>query len=193
MQDLIHRYQISPPNTYTTMKEEDARIAFQQGNALFERNWPYAWPLHQSQSSAVKNKVGIVPLPRFEGGKSVSCLGGWHAGISVYSKQKEKAWELVKFLSSYDIQKTFTLKLGWNPGRKDVYEDLDVLKQFPHFGILKDVFAGTVPRPNLPYYTSISQVLQTHLNAILAKQISLEQGLEKAEKEAQTLINDYEN
>lgn len=38
MSDLIYKFKISPLNTFTEMKEEEVRIFFQQGNALFERN-----------------------------------------------------------------------------------------------------------------------------------------------------------
>ncbi len=75
MRDLIHAYFISPPNTYTEMKEEEVKIFFQQGNALFERNWPYAYALHQSEDSKIKGKVGIAPLPSFQGGRSVATEG----------------------------------------------------------------------------------------------------------------------
>ena len=54
MRDLIHRDGVSPPSTYTGMKEEEVRLFFQSGNALFERNWPYAWPLHEAQGSPVR-------------------------------------------------------------------------------------------------------------------------------------------
>jgi len=43
MSDLINKHKISPPSTYTEMDEEGARLTFQSGNAMFERNWPYAW------------------------------------------------------------------------------------------------------------------------------------------------------
>ena len=58
MHDLIHEYKISPLSTYTEMTEEEVRRYFQQGNALFERNWPYAWALHEAEGSAVRGKVG---------------------------------------------------------------------------------------------------------------------------------------
>ena len=89
---LIHQEGISPPNTFTELKEEEVRLIFQHRNALFERNWPYAWILHQQ--SSLKGKVGITQLPHFEGGKTASTLGGWHIGISKFSDVKEMAWEL---------------------------------------------------------------------------------------------------
>jgi len=192
MYDLIHTYKISPPNTFTEMKEEEVRMFFQKGDALFERNWPYAWALHQSEDSYVKGKVDIAPLPHFPSGKSVSTLGGWHIGISKYSDAKSKAFKFLKFVVSYETQKKLALKLGWNPGRKDVYNDNEVLERLPHLAKLKTVFENALPRPNLPYYTQISEILQHYINAVIAGKLTPEVALSRAEKEAQNVIERYE-
>ena len=192
MYDLIHTYKISPPNTFTEMKEEEVRMSFQKGDALFERNWPYAWALHQSEDSYVKGKVDIAPLPHFPSGKSVSTLGGWHIGISKYSDAKSKAFKFLKFVVSYETQKKLGLKLGWNPGRKDVYNDNEVLERLPHLAKLKNVFENALPRPNLPYYTQISEILQHYINAAIAGKLTPEVALSRAEKEAQNVIERYE-
>ncbi|MBD3317295.1 MAG: extracellular solute-binding protein [Chitinivibrionales bacterium] len=191
MHDLIHKHKISPPSTYTEMKEEEVRIFFQRGNALFERNWPYAWRLHQAENSEVKGKVGIAPLPHFEGGESASALGGWHIGISRFSNRKKDARRLVGYLTSKAVQKKVVLELGWNPGRKDVYRDPEVLERFPHFTKLEKVFTNAVARPNVPYYSYLSQTLQSHLNAALAGRESPQEALAKSEKEMQATVNRY--
>lgn len=191
MRDLIYQYKISPPSTYTEMREEQVRHAFQQGNALFERNWPYAWPLHQSADSKVRGKTAIAPLPHFPVGKSVSTLGGWHVGISRFSDQKDLAWKLVEFLTSYDAQKQLALKLGWNPGRKDIYSDSEVLSRMPHLARLKKVFGNARPRPVVPYYTQLSEVLQRYLNAVLANRLEAKPALASAQKEAQEIVDRY--
>jgi len=192
MHDLIHKYKISPLNTYTEMKEDDVRIFFENSNALFERNWPYAWPIHNNDDSPVKGKVGIAPLPHFDGGKSVATLGGWHVGISKYCDVKPLAWEFIKYVVSYPIQKKFATELGWNPSRKDVYADRDVLEKMPHFKELKNIFKNTVPRPNVPYYTHISDVLQKQINSAIAGKISPEESLSNAETEIKKIIQRYE-
>lgn len=192
MRDLIARYQISPPSTYTEMREEPARLAFQQGNALFERNWPYAWPLHQSNHSMVKDKTGIAPLPHFPSGKSTSTLGGWHIAISKYSDQKSLSWQLVKFVLSYETQKELALKLGWNPSRKDVYDDPEVLQRLPHLKELRNIFENAQPRPMVPYYTQLSEVLQRYINSMLAGKITVQSGLAEAQQEAQEVVDRYE-
>jgi multiple sugar transport system substrate-binding protein len=192
MYDLIYRYRVSPLSTYTEMREEEVRMAFQQGNALFERNWPYAWALHQSSESAVKGRTGIAALPHFPGGKSVSTLGGWHIGISIYSQKKPSSWQLLKFLVSYPVQKRLVLGLGWNPGRKDLYTDSDVLSKLPHLARLRNVFENAIPRPMVPYYAQLSEVLQRHINAILARKSSPQVALAAAQREAQKLVDRYQ-
>lgn len=191
MHDLINTHKISPLNTFTEMKEEEVRTAFQRGDALFERNWPYAWSLHQREDSKVKGRVGIVPLPHFPSGKSVSTLGGWHIGISRYSDVKPESFELLKFIVSRGVQKRLALELGWNPGLRDVYTDSDVIEKLPHFVRLREVFENAQPRPNVPYYTQISEVIQRYVSKILAGELSPKDALEAAEREAQKVVERY--
>ena len=191
MQDLIHKYKISPENTYTEMKEEEVRREFQKGNALFERNWTYAWKLHNSDDSNVKGKVGMTILPHFNGHKSVSTLGGWHIGISKYSDRKEKAWRFIQYVSSYKVQKEMVLDIGWNPGRKDVYTDEELNRKLPHLKTLEYVFDNTVARPTVPYYSSISEVIQRNVNNCLANKISPKDALKEMKKGIKEIIKIY--
>ena len=63
--------------------EEEARGVFQSGNAVFMRNWPYAWALGNAADSPIKDKIGVAALP--EGGpdgKNTGTLGGWQLAVS---------------------------------------------------------------------------------------------------------------
>jgi multiple sugar transport system substrate-binding protein len=191
MKALIHEYEISPPSTYTEMKEEEVRLWFQQGKAMFERNWPYAWKLHQSDDSPVQGKVGIAPLPHFADGESKSTLGGWHVGISKHSDNKEDAWRLVEFITSRETQTRLALELGWNPGRVEVYTDSTVLEQMPHFAELRDVFDNAIARPHVPYYSQLSTVLQRRLNSVLAEKTPVDEALATAESEMTEIVKRY--
>lgn len=174
---------LSPPETYSAMKEEEVRLHFQKGSALFERNWPYAWSLHQQEGSSVRGKTGIAPLPHFPGHASASALGGWQTGISRYSRRPEAARRLVEYLVSLPVQKRLALELGWNPGRKEVYGDDEVLARLPHFRELGDVFLHAVARPGLPYWSRLSEILQRHVNAVLAGKADPAEALRAAESE----------
>ncbi len=191
MYDLIHTYRISPPNTYTEMREEQARVHFQTGNALFERNWPYAWALHQGQDSPVRGKVGIAALPHFAGGKSVSAMGGWHAGLSRFCRDKNKAARFIQHITSYEVQKKLALAVGWNPGRRDVYDDPQVLARMPYLKPLAELFANMQPRPNVPYYTLVSETMQRHINGVLSGRATAQEGLAAAQEEIDRIILRY--
>jgi multiple sugar transport system substrate-binding protein len=191
MRDLIRKHGVSPRSTFTEMREEEVRQYFQRGDAFFERNWPYAWALHQAEGSPVKGKVGIAPLPHFPGQSSASTLGGWHAGISRSSDQPAAALALVRYLVSLPVQKRLALALGWNPGRRELYDDPEVLARAPHLKELGPIFDNARARPNLPYYTRLSEVLQRHLNRALAGQVEPAAALEAADAEMKAVTERY--
>ncbi len=191
MRDLIWDYEISPPSTYTEMQEEEVRTFFQSGNAMYERNWPYAWALHQSDDSPVKGRVGIAPLPAPEGDQSVSTLGGYHIGVSKYSDRKADAKKFAAYVTSKEAQWMVVLELGWNPGRGDLYEDEALLERYPHFGEFKDIFRKARPRPVIPYYIQVSNVLQTYISGTLARNRSPEAALARAQTEIDSLEKRY--
>lgn len=183
MVSLVRGTPVSPPNTFTDMKEDEVRQMFQNGDALFERNWPYAWPLHNSDESAVNGKVGACVLPHFDDNPSASTLGGWHAAISRFSDRKDDAAAFVAYITSYAVQKKLAAKLGYNPGRKDVYADKDLLASYPLLAQLQEVFANAVPRPSVPWYSQLSLVMQKHFNAALAGRETPENALRLAQSE----------
>ena len=152
-----------------TYQESESLDVFTQGRAVFHRNWPYAWQICNDPSrSTIAGKVGIAKMPHFKGGESHSTLGGWQLGISAYSKDKEAAWQFVKFLTSSRIQKLLAVKSGKAPTRKALYADPEIIEKNPHFDSLKEVFLTAYPRPRSPLYPSISNVLQRYFSSALS-------------------------
>lgn len=192
MRDLIQPLAVSPANTYTRMKEEEVRMAFQQGDALFERNWPYAWALHEALDSPVRGKTGVTRVPAPEQGSSVSTLGGFHVGVSRLTDVRPEAVAFVKFITDHERQKRMVTELGWNPGRRDLYDDPDILKRAPHFKALKNVFRNARPRPLKPYYSQVSSVAQAHINKVLAGHVTPEKAMADADREIKSLLKRYE-
>ncbi len=135
------------PRGVLNYAEEDTRGVFQQGKALFMRNWPYAWALIQAADSPVKDKVGVVALPAGEGGKSAATLGGWQLAVSKYSENVDAAASLLLYLTSAEIQKQRAIGGSYNPTIMSLYKDPDVLKANPFMGDLLGVFSAAVARP----------------------------------------------
>ncbi len=169
---------ISPAETLQH-KEEDARAIFQRGDAVFMRNWPYAWNTAQQPDSPIRGRTGISPLPRGPNG-SAACLGGWQLAVSRYSDNTDLAVDLVKFLTSAETQKVRALESGYNPSIPALYEDRDLLQAFPQFEQLVDVFEAGVARPATATgrgYPLVSRLIQRNVHRALEGEVSAEEAL----------------
>jgi len=162
------------PGGVLNYAEEDARGVFQNGNAMFMRNWPYAWALAQAADSPIKDKVGVMPLPKGSGNgaRNAATLGGWQLSVSKYSKAPKEAADLVMFLTSEQIEKERAIKGSYNPTRLALYKDKDVLAANPFMGQLYDVFTSAVARPATATgvkYPEVSQAFWDATHDVLAK------------------------
>lgn len=172
------------PRGVLTYKEEEARQLFTGGNAVFMRNWPYAWALAQdpAKGSAVAGKVTVSALPALAGRAPASCLGGWNLAVSRFSRDRSHAVELVRFLTSYEAQKDFALTGGRLPTRSAVYADTTVRRTFPHFQQLYEAFRTARPRPVRPDYPALSDEIQLGLHRALAGNITVTRALRELQE-----------
>ena len=152
-----------------TYQESESLAVFLQGNAVFHRNWPYAWGLaNDPRHSKVVGKVGLTTLPRFAEGRSTSALGGWLYGISAYSRHPDEAWAFIEFMASPETQKHFAIHASLAPSRLALYADPDVLHANPQYKDLLPVFQTARPRPRTPVYPVVSHILQRYFSRVLA-------------------------
>ncbi|WP_435103667.1 ABC transporter substrate-binding protein [Arhodomonas sp. AD133] len=154
------------PNGVLNYTEEEARGIFQSGNAVFMRNWPYAWSLAQSEDSDVAGKVGVVKLPHGPDGDSAATLGGWNLAVSKYSEHPDLAADLVAFLTGKPEQKRRAIEGAYNPTIAALYEDEAVLEAVPFFGTLYDTFTNAVARPSAPTGDNYGRVSNSFFNAV---------------------------
>lgn len=146
--------------------EEESRAVFQNGDAVFMRNWPYAYVLAQDSSSPIKGKVGIAPLPSGGAdGRHSAALGGWQWGVSAYSQHKAESEQLIRILSDEAAQKKAFFLLGNSPALTALYDQPDVLAVNPIIGSLKPVFEAATPRPASPVKNQYGAVSKAIYNA----------------------------
>jgi len=168
------------PESVLTYQEEEARHAFQEGRAVFMRNWPYAWNLMQKEGSPVRGKVGIVPMVAGPGGASAATLGGWGFAVSSYSRHPNEAFRVAEFFAAVESQKMAFLQGGILPSRKVLYSDPEVLRVAPHMKDLGGVLSRARPRPTHPRWPRMSDALQMHVSASLSRQETPAEALEAA-------------
>ncbi|MEM6971735.1 MAG: ABC transporter substrate-binding protein [Pseudomonadota bacterium] len=139
---------IVPPGALN-YAEEESRGVFQSGNAVFMRNWPYAWALAQSEDSPVRGKVGVAALPKGGAdGQNTGTLGGWNLAVSRYSEHPEIAADLVMHLVGAEEQKIRAIEGSYNPAIRALYQDPEILEAVPFFGDLFATFENAVARPS---------------------------------------------
>jgi trehalose/maltose transport system substrate-binding protein len=147
--------------------EEDSRGVWQTGNAVFMRNWPYAYNLGNGDDSKVKGKFDVTTLPTAGGDtKSAATLGGWNVAVSKYSKNQKEAVELALYLASAEMQKKGALQLSHLPTIISLYDDADIKSAQPIIPRWKEVFLNAVPRPSAPTKVKYNEVSSLFWNAV---------------------------
>ena len=158
---------ISPPGVLA-YQEEESRGVWQTGNAVFMRNWPYAYGLGNGNDSAVKGKFDVTTLPKGEGdgARSAATLGGWNLAVSKYSKNPDAAIKLIRFLSSPEMQKRRAIEATNLPTLVVTYGDADVAAKAPIIPRWKEVFQNAVPRPSAPTKVKYNEVSSQFWTAV---------------------------
>jgi len=182
MYDTVYKDKISPPSE-STVNPTDAVVLMQNGNALFMRNWVFAYALvNDAKQSKVAGKVANAPLPGKSAGDGHGCIGGWMFGINSHSKRPEAAWRFLQYLTSQATQKELSLGAGVLSARKDVISDPAVLAKSPNLKEMPKILGSAKSRPSIKNYPSVSASVQAPLNAVIANQESPSAGLKAAQE-----------
>jgi multiple sugar transport system substrate-binding protein len=160
------------PAAALAWQEEAVRFAFQNGEAAFMRNWPYAYPLLADPArSRVAGRVAVTAFPAGPGGKPAAALGGARLAVNARSQHAVAAAALVRFLTASDQMIERAQMAGQYPARRSLYDDARLARALP--GPPADVRAivqRAVPRPVTPLYAELSAALQVQVHAALTGQ-----------------------
>jgi multiple sugar transport system substrate-binding protein len=151
-----------------TAKEQESRDMFARGDAVFLRSWPETWNIvNDPARSAVSGRVGMAPLPTFDGGRHVGTLGGWQLGIASYSPRQALAWKFIAFMTGHETQRQLAIGQAQTMARMTIYDDPTLLHVLPFFGRsgpwgvpLRDAAMQAAPRPRSVRYNAISERIQ---------------------------------
>jgi ABC-type glycerol-3-phosphate transport system substrate-binding protein len=190
MRDQIYRDAIVP-RSVLTWQEEQTRFAFQNGQAAFMRNWPYAFPLMQdSTQSRVAGKFAVAPMPAAPGGMHTAAVGGAQLAINRQTEHPDAAWAVINFLTQPEQMRERAHVVGQFPTRSAVYDDPELASGLAiQPTMIRRIIEYGVPRPVSPIYTQLSEILQIHLHRALTRQTEPAAALAGAQTEMQRLLN----
>jgi len=179
------------PSAVTTYNEPDTLASWQNGDAVFARNWPYQYALsNDPKSSKIAGKFEVHNM--LYGGSNTtghSSLGGWQLGINAFSKNPDAAWKFIQHQLAQPAQKTFAVQLSLTSTLLSIYDDPDVLKANPFFAKLKPVFQTAQPRPVTPFYPDVSNAIQVRIHNALTGQASPSAALAGLTSDLQAIVN----
>lgn len=158
------------PPSVLTWQEEQTRFAFQNGNALFLRNWPYAASLMNADDAVVRNRFAVASMPT-SGGRQAAALGGAELAINARSAHSRSAWRLIEYLTAPAQLIERAKATGQFPARPSLYAHgvlVDALPVPPENA--RRIIDTAIPRPVTPVYTELSGELQIHLHRALTDQ-----------------------
>jgi multiple sugar transport system substrate-binding protein len=171
------------PGSITSAAEEECRRVFQEGRAVFMRNWPYAWGEAQRPGSPVRDRVEVAALPTISGAPGPGALGGYQLALNAHvpAWRRDAAVQLIGHLTSPAANLELALAYGRNPPRRAVYSDARLRDEAPFIAGLLPALERARPRPVTPYYPLIADGLQGELSAIVAGIRSADEGMRRAQ------------
>jgi multiple sugar transport system substrate-binding protein len=166
------------PEAVSSYKELESYTVFGDGDAVFMRNWPFAYALstEPNRSRIRSEQIGVATLPVIaEGVRTYSGLGGWNLFISAASGNRDAAWTFIQYLSAPEQQRTRALKGSYLPTLETLYEDEEVLETVPILALGREAIQSARPRPASPSYPEMSLEMSEQFNALLRGVSSPEQ------------------
>ncbi len=192
MRDELYETHVAPLDVLT-WHEEEARFAFQNGNAVFMRNWPYpVAAMSDTAQSKVAGKFAVSPMPAAAtapNGHSTAALGGAQLAINAYTDHPDAAYKLIAYLTAPEQMLERAQAVGQYPTRPALYDDarLRGAVAIPLDNARRAIESAT-PRPVTPIYTELSEILQIELHRALVRQAEPREALNSAAARINTLI-----
>ena len=177
------------PEAVSSYKELESYTVFGDGDAVFMRNWPFAYALstEPTRSSIRPEQIGVAPLPvTAEGAPTYSGLGGWNLFVSAASRDRDAAWTLIQYLSAPEQQRTRALRGSYLPTLEALYRDDEILETVPILALGREAIQSARPRPSSPSYPEMSLEMSKQFNALL-------RGVSSPEQVASTLQTELAN
>ncbi len=164
---LMRRLAASPaadPNL-AAAREDDARLAFETGNASFMLNYSFVWPSAQANAPQVAAHMGWARWPAvFADRPSRVTLGGINLGVGAFSRHPRLAFAAASCLADADNQRLAAVRGGLPPTLVALYDDPEIRARFPFADTLRATLRDAVQRPQTPFYNDVSLAISHTLH-----------------------------
>ena len=170
----------------------DVHNLFMQGKVAMVKNWPYMYALaNNPESSKVAGKFSVAVQPK--GQQNGSAIWSWGYGISSDSKNKDAAWEFVKWATSSEVVQRlgtqFINPVPRHSALEAISKDAKLTeKDKEAITIMSEAIVGGVSFTETPKFPSIQERLAVTLSRIMSQPNSLDEELKATADDIQEIL-----
>ena len=152
---------------FSTAGEDANVVGFEGEGAGFMVNWPFVWGRALSGvetgvlDASVPDDYGWAVYPRVvEDEPAAPPYGGINLGVGAFSQHPDLAYEATECITTTENQAYYMTTNGNPASDVAVYDDPEVVEEFPMAPVIRDSLEQAAPRPQTAYYNEVSQSLQ---------------------------------
>jgi multiple sugar transport system substrate-binding protein len=149
----------------STVREDEARLAFEAGGSAFMLNYTFVWPSANRNAPEIASRMGWARYPRVHPDRpSRVTIGGLNLGVGAFSEHPELAMEAASCLRRDAHQVLAATAGGLLPTREALYDHPAVQAAFPFADIVRETLRDAAQRPATPAYHDVSLAIQRTLH-----------------------------
>jgi multiple sugar transport system substrate-binding protein len=175
------------PTDVANWTHDEAKTAFASGLTAMCPQWFACYPdFNNPNTSKIVGKFSVALVPgMMHDGELVRApsIGGGSLGIPVDSKNKEEAWEFIKFMTSKSFMKRAGMR-GAIITRESAYTDPEVLEKQPIYSVHLKTLEISWFRPRLIEFVRLQDIVGLAVSEAFIGDKPPKEALSLAEKKA---------
>src|SRR5919198_3482900 len=138
-------------------KEDQARIAFEQGQAAFEVNYPFIYPSAKEGAPQIFKNLAWKPYPAVDDSHPAKApIGGSKWGGGAYTKEPPAGLAAPARPRNQPKQRQAAIAGGLPPTLNSLYDDPSFKKAYPFGDLIRQQVGSGAVRPQTPAYADVS-------------------------------------
>ncbi|WP_238431448.1 ABC transporter substrate-binding protein [Streptomyces cavernae] len=155
MRDLANSPAADP--SLSNQMEDQNRLAMEAGTAAFELNYPFVYPSMKTNNPELFKQFRWAAYPRVDADRpSRPTIGGIDLAVSAYSRHPQLAFEAALCLRNRENQLTAALTGGLPPTLRSLYDEPELIKDYPFAKEVLAALESASVRPQTPAYQNVS-------------------------------------
>jgi multiple sugar transport system substrate-binding protein len=189
LQTSLQLRDIAPPGAENVQHADVGRFMYTGVTAMSGDVWPdQLTQIYDPKISSVVGLVEIGPEPAQAGVSPANMTGTWLLGIPEGSKNRERAFDFIVWLTRLEQQKRLLLQFNNPPTLVPIFNDPEAVAKFPFLPGLLQAAGKAAPRPRTQFYSGVEDIIGRFLSQVIAGQTDPDTGLQQANQEVRDFL-----